>query len=142
MSTAKSGDTVLVHYTGKLQDGSVFDTSEEREPLEFRLGDGDIIPGFQDAILGMLLGETKTTAIPPEAAYGPHRAEMVLEFGMDQVPDDMEPQVGHRLELQTMTGEAVPARVVEVSENSIKVDANHPLAGEKLTFEIRLVEIK
>lgn len=142
MPAAKSGDTVLVHYKGTLEDGSIFDSSENRDPLQFSLGDQNIIPGFQNAVLGMEQGDTKTTTIAADDAYGPHRPDMVIEFGRDQVPDNVEPEVGQRLELQADQGYTVPARVVEVTETAIKVDANHPLAGKQLTFEIELVEIK
>jgi peptidylprolyl isomerase/FKBP-type peptidyl-prolyl cis-trans isomerase SlpA len=142
MAKAKTGDTVLVHYTGTLNDGSVFDSSEERAPLEFQIGDRNIIPGFQDAVVGMEPGDTKSTSIEPDQAYGEHRSDMVLEFDRAEVPDDMDPEPGHRLELTTSGGQSVPARIVEVDDAKITVDANHPLAGETLTFEIRLMEIR
>lgn len=142
MPAAKSGDTVLVHYKGTLEDGSIFDSSENRDPLQFCLGDQNIIPGFQNAVLGMAKGETKTTTIGADEAYGPHRPDMVIEFDREDVPNGVEPEVGQRLELQADQGYTLPARVVEVTDSAIKVDANHPLAGKQLTFEIELVEIQ
>jgi FKBP-type peptidyl-prolyl cis-trans isomerase 2 len=141
MSTAKVGDTVAVHYTGRLDDGSVFDTSEQRDPLRVTLGENRVIPGFEKALVGMEEGESKQVTIPPDAAYGPRRPEMVLEIDRGNVPPDMNPQVGQELQLRTQDGQPVPARVVEVSDQIIKVDANHPLAGQQLTFDLRLVEI-
>lgn len=142
MAKAKTGDTVLVHYTGTLEDGSVFDSSEERSPLEFQLGDRNIIPGFQDAVVGMEPGDTKKTEVSPEQAYGPRRMDMVLEFDRSEVPASMNPEPGHQLELRTDGGQSVPARIVDVDDAKITVDANHPLAGETLNFEIRLMEIR
>lgn len=141
-STAQLGDTVLVHYTGRLDDGSVFDTSEQRGPLRINLGETKLIPGFQAAVVGMQTGESKTATIPPEEAYGPRRDEMVLEVDRGKLPPDMSPQVGQDLQLQTQTGQPVPAKVVDVTEEAITVDANHPLAGKELTFDIQLVDIE
>jgi FKBP-type peptidyl-prolyl cis-trans isomerase 2 len=140
-ATAKIGDTVLVNYTGKLDDGSVFDTSQQRGPLRINLGETRLIPGFQNAVVGMQPGETKTATIPPDEAYGPRRDEMVLDIDRGKLPAEIDPHVGQDLQLQTQTGQPVPAKVVEVSEEAIKVDANHPLAGQELTFDIELVEI-
>lgn len=140
-ATAKLGDTVLVNYTGKLGDGSVFDTSQQRGPLRINLGETRLIPGFQDAVVGMQQGETKTATIPPEEAYGPRRDEMVLDIDRGKLPPELSPQVGQDLQLQTQSGQPVPAKVVDVSDEAIKVDANHPLAGQELTFDIELVEI-
>ena len=142
MTTAvKSGDTVSVHYTGKLEDGSVFDSSRERDPLEFTLGQKNVIPGFEEAIVGMSAGETKTETIPAANAYGERRDEMIVKFDRDKIPPDMDVQVGQQLEVQTTAGQPIPARVIETAEDGITLDANHPLAGKDLTFEIELVEI-
>lgn len=141
MAQAASGDTVKVHYTGKLDDGTVFDSSREREPLEFTLDEGQIIPGFEEAVAGMEQGEETTVEIPPEKAYGPHQEDAVMEFPLEQLPDEMEPEVGMQLQLQGQNGQAFPARVVEVGDDTVTLDANHPLAGETLTFEIELVEV-
>ncbi|XGV99175.1 MAG: peptidylprolyl isomerase [Leptolyngbya sp. BL-A-14] len=141
MAQAKSGDTVKVHYTGKLDDGTVFDSSENREPLEFTLGSGSIIPGFERAVLGMNPGESKTEVIPTDDAYGPHLDEMVVVVDRQQMPPEIEPQVGQQLQLQQQDGQILPVIITDVSDGSVTLDANHPLAGEALTFDIQLVEI-
>jgi FKBP-type peptidyl-prolyl cis-trans isomerase 2 len=141
MSQAKAGDTVKVHYTGKLTDGTVFDTSTNREPLQFTLEAGQIIPGFEQAVVGMSPGESKTEKIPMDKAYGPHRDEMVLEVGREKMPPDLQPQVGQQLQVQQPNGQAVPVIVTDVTDSTIRLDANHPLAGQDLTFDIELVEI-
>jgi peptidylprolyl isomerase len=141
MVQAKSGDTVKIHYTGRLEDGTVFDSSAEREPLEFTIGGEQVIPGFEQAVLGMALGESKTEEIPMDQAYGPHLEEMVLEVSREQIPPDINPEVGQQLQIQQANGQSVPVFVTEVTDNQIILDANHPLAGEDLTFEIELVEI-
>lgn len=141
MVQAKSGDTVKIHYTGRLEDGTVFDSSAEREPLEFTIGGGQVIPGFEQAVLGMALEESKTEKIPMDQAYGPHREEMVLEVSREQIPPDINPEVGQQLQIQQANGQSVPVFVTEVTDSQITLDANHPLAGEDLTFEIQLVEI-
>ncbi len=139
---AKDGDTVRVHYTGKLEDGTVFDSSLEREPLEFTLGEGPIIPGFEEAVRGMHVGQSKTVTISPEEAYGPYLDEMVLVIEREQLPPELNPAVGQRLQMQQQDGRKVIILITDVSEATITVDANHPLAGKDLTFEIELVEIK
>ncbi len=142
MAQASAGDTVRVHYTGKLEDGTVFDSSRDREPLEFTLESGQIIPGFEEAVEGMEEGEETTVEIPPEKAYGAHQEEAVMEFPATELPEEMEPEVGMQLQLQGADGQAFPARIVEIGDETIVLDANHPLAGETLTFEIELVEIE
>lgn len=141
MAQASAGDTVKVHYTGKLEDGTVFDSSREREPLEFTLESGQIIPGFEEAVEGMEEGEETTVEIPPEKAYGMRQEDAVMEFPATELPDEMEPEVGMQLQLQGANGQAFPARVVEVGDETVVLDANHPLAGETLTFDIELVEV-
>jgi FKBP-type peptidyl-prolyl cis-trans isomerase 2 len=138
---AKTGDTVKVHYTGRLQDGTVFDTSVGSEPLEFTLGQGQVIPGFEQAVIGMQVGESKTVTIPVDQAYGPRRDDMILEVSRDELPDDLEPTVGMQLQMNQGDGGIVIVTITEVSETTIKVDANHPLAGQDLTFDIELVDI-
>jgi peptidylprolyl isomerase len=140
-AVAKDGDTVKVHYTGTLEDGTIFDTSREREPLEFTLGGGKLIPGFEEAVRGMQIGQTKTVTIPPDEAYGSHRDELILVIQRDQLPDDLDPAVGQQLQMQGADGQTAVVVVTEVSEATITVDANHPLVGKDLTFEIELVEI-
>ncbi|GAB4184999.1 MAG: peptidylprolyl isomerase [Coleofasciculaceae cyanobacterium] len=141
MTQAKPGDTVKIHYTGKLEDGTVFDSSMNREPLEFTLNGGQVIPGFEQAVVGMMPGESKTQKIPMDQAYGPYRAEMVIEVSRQQLPADLEPEVGQQLQVQQPNGQAVPVFVTEVTDATVTLDANHPLAGEDLTFDIQLVEI-
>lgn len=141
MVQAKFGDTVKVHYTGKLDDGTVFDSSTDRDPLEFTIGDGMIIPGFEQAVVGMTPGDVKTELIPTDQAYGPHLEEMVVVVDRQQMPPDLEPEVGQQLQIQQPTGQVIPVVVTDVSAAAVTLDANHPLAGEDLTFDIRLVEI-
>jgi peptidylprolyl isomerase len=140
-STAQQGDTVAVHYTGKLRDGSVFDTSRNRDPLQFVLGESNVIRGFERAVSGMTPGDTKTADISAEEAYGPHQPELVVEFAREQIPPDLAVEIGQELQVQTTTGQPVPARVVQTSDDAITLDANHPLAGKELTFDIELVEV-
>jgi len=134
------GDTVKVHYTGKLQDGTVFDSSLEREPLEFTIGQGEVITGFDHALIGMEVGGSLTVTIQAEYAYGPHYDDLVFEVPRSRLPEDLEPQVGQMLSFQSESG-TLQATVVEASELTVTLDANHPLAGKDLTFEIELVEI-
>ena len=139
--TAKVGDTVKVHYTGTLTDGSAFDSSIGREPLQFTLGEGQMIPGFEQAVIGMELGETKTVTIPADQAYGPYYEERVFVISRDQLPAGMEPEVGQKLQMQSTSGQITIVTVTVVSETNVTLDANHELAGKDLTFEIQLVEI-
>ena len=139
---ANDGNTVKVHYTGTLEDGTIFDTSREREPLEFTLGEDSLIPGFEEAVKGMQVGQVKTVTIPAEGAYGPHRDDLVLTIGRDQLPENMDPGIGQQLQMKQPDGGTAIVVVSDVSETAITVDANHPLAGKDLTFEIELVEIK
>ena len=141
MTQAKHGDNVKVHYTGRLDDGTVFDSSVEREPLEFVIGSGMIIPGFEAAVIGMAPGESKTETIETDNAYGPYREEMVLTVDRQQMPLEIEPEVGQRLQLQHPTGGVIPVIITDISLDTVTLDANHPLAGEDLTFDIQLVEI-
>ena len=139
---ANDGDTVKVHYTGALEDGTVFDTSREREPLEFTLGEGQLIPGFEEAVMGMQVGQTKTVTIPAEEAYGPHHDEMVMVVERDKLPEGLKPAIGQRLQMQQPDSGTAVVVVTDVSETTITIDTNHPLAGKGLAFEIELVEIK
>jgi FKBP-type peptidyl-prolyl cis-trans isomerase 2 len=141
MAQAKQGDTVQVNYTGKLQDGTVFDTSLDRGPLKFTLGKGQLIQGFEQAVLGMSRGEKKTVVIKPDQAYGPHREESVVEVNRKYLPADLDPRVGQRLEITQEDDQIVLVTVTGASETSITLDANHPLAGKDLTFDLELVEI-
>jgi|TARA_B100000315_G_C14506251_1_gene554748 FKBP-type peptidyl-prolyl cis-trans isomerase 2 len=139
---AKDGDTVKVHYTGTLEDGTTFDTSVGREPLEFTLGEGRVIPGFEEVVKGMQVGQSKTVTIPPERAYGLRLDDLVLVIEREQLPENLDPEVGQQLQMQQADARTTVVVVTDVSETTITVDANHPLAGKGLTFEIELVEIK
>jgi FKBP-type peptidyl-prolyl cis-trans isomerase 2 len=141
MAQAKEGDTVKVHYTGKLEDGTVFDTSGEGTPIEFTIGDGQIIPGFEKTVVGMEPGETKTARFPPEEAYGQRRDDMTLTVDREQFPEEIKPEPGQQLQVQQPNGRAAVVIVSDVTESTVTLDANHPLAGQPLTFEIQLVEI-
>jgi peptidylprolyl isomerase len=140
MPEARTGDRVRVHYTGRLNDEKVFDSSEGRDPLEFTLGEGRVIPGFESAILGMEEGQGKTITIPADLAYGSRREEMVSEVDRSNFPPEIDPEVGQRLQV-SQGGQTVIVTVTEVSGDSVTLDANHPLAGEDLTFDVELVEI-
>lgn len=142
MSKAQSGDTVSVHYTGKLSDETVFDSSRDREPLSFELGAGTVIPGFEKSVVGMAPGEKKTITIESDKAYGPYREDQVVEIEASRLPDDIEPVVGQQLQVQQANGETSVVVIKDVSNGSIVLDANHPLAGEDLVFEIELVAVE
>lgn len=141
MSEAKAGDTVRIHYTGKLSDGSTFDSSDGRDPLEFKLGNGQVIPGFDNAVTGMTVGEAQTVEIPADDAYGAHDPNGRQAFPRDQVPEDVPLDIGTRLQLSGPQGQPIMVTVAEVTETEVILDANHPLAGKDLTFTIELVEI-
>ncbi len=141
MSQAADGNTVKVHYTGKLEDGTVFDSSADRDPMQFELGKGELIPGFEQGVLGMSPGEKKTVEIPVDKAYGPLREEMVKTVDRSQFPSNLNPEVGQQLQLNKPEGQPAMVRVTDVSESSVTLDANHPLAGKDLIFDIELVRI-
>ena len=140
MTEAKRGDNVKVHYTGRLEDGTVFDSSEGREPLEFAVGSGQVIQGFDEAVVGMSIGDSKEVHIPVEKAYGERKDEMVIQAPIEQVPPDLNPQIGMQLEMGGVNGEILRVVVVEITETHITLDANPPLAGKDLNFSIELVE--
>jgi FKBP-type peptidyl-prolyl cis-trans isomerase 2 len=141
MQQVKSGDTVKVHYHGRLLDGSTFDSSEGNEPLEFQVGSGMVIKGFDDGVVGMVVGDKRTLNIPAEEAYGDMNEDMVVEFSKEQFPGDMKPEVGMQLNMTNGDGHVIPVVITEVKEETVMLDANHPLAGEALIFDIELVEI-
>ncbi|HHL39328.1 MAG TPA: peptidylprolyl isomerase [Deltaproteobacteria bacterium] len=141
MAQAKTGDTVSVHYTGTLDDGTVFDSSHERDPLRFTLGNGEVIQGFEDAVLGMEEGETRTRRIACDDAYGPRIEDLVFRVDKSKLPPDLDPEVGQFLQVSQEDGRTISVRVTEVTDADIALDANHPLAGKDLTFEIRLVSV-
>ncbi len=140
MSEVRKGDNVKVHYTGTLEDGSVFDSSEGGDPLSFAVGSGQVIAGFEEAISSMSVGETKTVLIPVDKAYGQRNDEMVIQAPIDQVPPDLNPELGMRLEMGGANGEVLRVVVVEIADTHITLDANPPLAGKDLTFKLELVE--
>jgi FKBP-type peptidyl-prolyl cis-trans isomerase 2 len=139
--SAKKGDAVAVHYTGRLEDGSIFDSSVSRSPLSFTLGDGNMIKGFDSAVYGMAIGDHKTVTIPAAEAYGERRQDMLIEVPLSQVPPDIHPELGLQLTLQGPGGQPMPVTVVELDEEKIVLDANHELAGQDLIFDIELVSI-
>jgi len=141
MPQAQKGDTVRVHYTGTLDNGHVFDTSENRDPLEFTVGSGQVIPGFDQGVEGLEIGNSKTVTIDADDAYGPRNDDMIVTVQHSQFPDDLNPEIGLQLELRRDDGSVIPAIIIDVTDDDVKIDANHPLAGERLTFEIELVEI-
>jgi peptidylprolyl isomerase len=140
--TAKTGDTVQVHYRGTLDDGSEFDASVGRDPLSFTVGAGQVIQGFDAAVAGMEVGEKKTVRIPPQEAYGEHRDDLVVQLDRAQVPEHIDLKLGMGLQLQQPNGQPVAVTVKAIEDEHITLDANHPLAGEALTFELELVAIE
>ncbi len=138
---AELGDKVKVHYVGKLSNGEVFDQSNQEEPVSFEIGKGELIQGFEQAIIGMEAGETKTEQVPYDFAYGERRDDLVLELEKSKIPEHLNPQVGDQLEIKQDEGNNIPVVVKEITEESLTIDANHPLAGKDLTFELELVEI-
>lgn len=141
MTRAKQGDTVRVHYTGKLDDGTIFDSSAGKAMLEFTIGKGQLIPGFEKAVAGMSPGESVTVDIPAAEAYGLRRSEMVAELNRSQLPKNIEVKIGQRLQMRQKSGQALVVKVTALSETKVTLDANHELAGKDLTFDIELVEI-
>jgi len=141
MTQAKSGDTVRIHYTGTLQDGAVFDSSEGRDPLEFQLGSGQVIPGFDDGVTGMTVGEKKTIEIPCDQAYGAINPQAMQNVPRAEIPDHIPLDLGTQLQVQAGNGQTMMVVVANVTEDTVTLDANHPLAGKDLTFALELVEI-
>jgi len=141
MTQAKSGDTVKVHYTGTLDDGTQFDSSQGRDPLEFTLGAGSVIPGFDTGVTGMSVGETKTIQIPSDQAYGPRQDQLTQEVPRSAIPADMELEQGMVLQARNPDGNTLNFTVLEFNDETVKVDGNHPLAGKDLTFALELVAI-
>jgi peptidylprolyl isomerase len=141
MTQAKKGDTVKVHYTGKLKDGRVFDSSRDSEPLELTLGAGQVIPGFEEEIVGMSKDDSKSFEIAAEEAYGPYREELVVEIEKKRVPENLNLEIGQQLALRPGEGQIVRVTVADIADETVTLDANHPLAGEDLNFEVQLIEI-
>jgi len=138
---AKAGDSVRIHYKGSLDDGTVFDSSYDGDPFEFTLGGGMVIPGFDQAVIGMEEGTVKTVSIPPAEAYGEYLDDHVIEVDKAQVPDTIKPELGMGLELHSNDGQTIDVVVTRIDGDTLTLDANHPLAGKTLTFEINLLEI-
>ena len=141
MTQVKSGDTVAIHYTGTLEDGTTFDSSKGREPLEFEVGSGQIIPGLDSALPGMAVGDTKAVKVASADAYGPHNPEMQQSVPREGIPDEIPLQPGAQLQMQTPDGRAVPVTVVSFDDATVTLDANHPLAGKDLQFDIEVLKI-
>lgn len=141
MAQAKTGDTVKVHYTGKLADGTVFDSSEGREPLKFKIGEGQLIPGFEQAVVGMESGDSVSANIPAKDAYGEYDKRLIQVIEKNTLPEDLEPEVGQQLEAVRSDGQRIAVVVLDVGESQVTLDANHPLAGKELIFDITLLEV-
>ncbi len=137
---AETGDTVKIHYTGTLNNGTVFDTSLEGQPLKFTIGQGQLISGFEQAVIGMKVGDSKTVNIPANEAYGPYRDDLVITVNLSQLPDNTE--VGQQLQMMETDGSVLVVTVIDISETTATLDANHLLAGEDLIFEIEIIEIE
>ncbi|MDI6801929.1 MAG: peptidylprolyl isomerase [Thermodesulfovibrionales bacterium] len=142
MTTVTDGNTIVIHYTGKLEDGTVFDSSEGGNPLEFVVGEGEVIPGLEQGVIGMAKGETKVITIPSELAYGPREEERVFEFPKDRIGENIDLEIGQQMQMFRADGMPVMAMIIDKSETAYKMDCNHPLAGKTLIFETRLLEIK
>ncbi len=141
MQVVKKGDTIKIHYHGTLNDGSIFDSSKQREPLEFEVGSGMVIPGFDDGVMNMKVGDVKTINIPFDEAYGPVQEEMIIDFPRNQFPEDMQPEAGMQLQMSDKSGQNFPVVIISANDEIVKLDANHPLAGKDLTFELELIDI-
>ena len=143
MAQAKAGDTVRVHYEGQLSDGTIFDSSLEREPIEFILGQDTVIPGFEQAVLGMEAGESKDVSVPPEDGFGEYSEDLVVNIEKSMLPPDINPELGMQLEVSSEEEEETPRvfTIADIAEDSLTLDGNHPLAGEEIAFKIELLEI-
>lgn len=141
MKQSDTGDTVRVHYKGSLLDGTEFDNSAGRDPIEVTIGNGQVIPGFEKALIGMTAGETRTVTIEPDQAYGQHETELVLSVPRDRIPADVALQAGGILQMTDASGDQINLLVVEFDDDTVTLDGNHPLAGKTLAFELQLVEI-
>ena len=142
MSQAQYGDTVTVHYTGRLESGEVFSDSQDGEPIEITIGDGHYIPGFEKGVVGMEVGETKTLTLPPEEAFGTRHEELVMKVARSEFPERLVPAIGQQFQIRQESGEPLEVTVSNLDEETVTLDANHPLAGHTLTFSIQLVTVK
>lgn len=141
MILIKNGDTVRLHYKGTLNDGTLFDSSEGRSPLEFTAGEGQVIPGFDAAVLGMTAGQSKTFNIPADQAYGDKRDDMIITINRDDIPEDITLEIGLQLAMSDGGGNQIPVQIIDITEDAVTLDGNHPLAGQDLNFEITIVEV-
>ncbi len=141
MALVKEGDTVRIRYTGKLEDGTVFDSTEGGAPLEFVVGKGEFLAGLEEGILGMAEGDSRTIYIPAEGGYGQHKKERIFEYDRKRLPDDFKPEVGSQMQMYRADGMPVTVKIVGISEQSVTMDCNHPLAGKDLIFDITLEEL-
>jgi peptidylprolyl isomerase len=141
LAEARTGDRVKVHYTGSVKDGAVFDSSRDREPFEFTIGQGMVIPGFESGILGMVAGETKTVSIPVDKGYGDHREDLVFVVERSHIPDHIKPELGMILQINSPEGQMTNVTITGMDDSAVTLDCNHPLAGKDLVFEIQLVSI-
>lgn len=141
MGQVKEGDAVSVHYTGKLPDGTVFDSSREREPLQVKVGAGEVIPGFEQGLVGMEVGDNKTVTLTPDEAYGYRREDLIVDVDANQFPENIKPRIGQRLQVRQPDGSLVNVQITGIEDGTVTLDANHPLAGETLIFDIELVAI-
>jgi FKBP-type peptidyl-prolyl cis-trans isomerase 2 len=141
MSQARNGDTVKVHFTGRLENGEVFSKPKEDEPFEFTLGSGELIPGFEKGIVGMEVGETKTITAPPEEAFGPRHKELIVDVEKTDLPENITPAIGEQIQIRQKDGNPIKVTVTDMNEDTVTLDANHPLAGNTLFFHVELVEI-
>jgi len=141
MSQAEKGSRVKVHYEGKLEDGTIFDSSKDRPPLEFEIGGGNVIPGFESGVIGMGIGDKKTVTLKPDDAYGDRRDDLTIEVDKSQFPEHITPSLGQQLQMEQPNGQPVSVTVTNIGDEKVTLDANHPLAGKTLIFDIELVEI-
>ena len=141
MDQAKSGDTVKIHITEKMEDGTVVESSQDRDPLEFKIGEGNVISGLEQSVIGMRTGDKKTITIPPEDAFGQPREDLVIDLNKNEIPEGIKLFAGAHLNLQTSDGQVFKVKVVDIKEDTVTLDANHPLAGATLNFDVELIEI-
>ena len=142
MSQVKTGNTVKIHFTGKLENGEVFDTSLEREPMEFQVGNGDVMQGLEEGIVGMALGDSKTIEISPEQGFGARHEDLVVEVVKTLLPESVTPEVGQRLQVSKAGGETIVVSIIDMDDDTVTLDANHPLAGHTLVFDVELVGVQ
>lgn len=141
MTQAETGNTVKVHYKGMLDNGQVFDSSEGKEPLSFTVGHGTLIKGFENAVIGMAVGEEKEFTVEPDDGYGERNEDLIIDINRNDIPSHIDVSIGQRLQIQQPNGEAISVAVTDMTEEKVTLDANHPLAGQDLTFKVEVMEI-